>query len=33
MLLERYADDLAKLHELLDVDVLGQEAAAAARRG
>jgi hypothetical protein len=31
-LLERYADDLARLHELLGVDVLGQEAAAAARR-
>jgi hypothetical protein len=33
MLMERYADDLSRLHELLGVDVLGQEAAAVARRG
>jgi hypothetical protein len=32
-LMERYADDLARLETLLGVDVLGQEAAAAFRRG
>lgn len=32
-LMERYANDLARLNELLGVDVLAQEAAAAARRG